>query len=173
MATRWEKAGTIAALVGVPISLAATALSYWQLESSLTSVKQQMRQEKASASMQVAASYLNSAELINAKSIINNGTDNGSDYSMVPQSTELYNAVQAVLNHLETTMTGVEVGVYSDGIVCQSLKAVVVKQVEVHLKGQRPTGVSKSNPQPFSASDFPNLSAIYERWSKQPQCPSE
>lgn len=186
MQTRWEKWSAIGSLIGASIALLSVGVSYSQLRSSIHSNEQQissneqqirslssqMKQAGDSVSMQAVTGYLNSPELIDAKKMINARTQNGTDYSAVPQDPELYNAVQAVLNYLQTVSTGIKNGVYNDTIMCNSLKLVVQKQVEVHIKGQRPTGVVKSNPGPFSATEFSNLNEVYERWNKSQSCPS-
>jgi hypothetical protein len=76
----------------------------------------------------------------------------------------------SVLNYLETVATGVNNRIYSDRLVCLSLKRVLMKQVEVHIRGQRPTGVLKSNPGPFAQTEFPGIVAVYDRWSKPESC---
>lgn len=163
-----DVAGKIAALVGVPIALIAILISYLDLRDSIAAVEAQMDQERAAISMQAASSYLNSPELQAAKKLINSRTANGTDYSGISKDDELYNSIVVVLNHLETTATGIDVGVYDDAVICRSLKQVIAKLVEVHIEGQRPTGVTKPNSEPFAASEFPNLVAAYSRWSSQP-----
>jgi hypothetical protein len=79
-----DKAGTIAALAGVPISLAATGIAFLQLSSSINSVKVEIDHSRDLASMTVVETYLSSPELIEAKKIINEKTSNGTDYSTVP-----------------------------------------------------------------------------------------
>ena len=167
MTTRWEKAGIIIAVIGIPISLTANWISHSQLQSSINNFKSTQVQQKKNAANSAVTTYLNSSTLAQAKFLINERTKNGTDYSKVPEDYELYNAVLAILNNLNATMTNVKHGLYSEEIICDHFRDVVNKQVEVHIKGQRSYGVTVTNPEPFSDSDFPDLIATYNAWNKQ------
>ena len=175
---KWEKWGAIGSIAAAVLAIVAVIVTYLQLDASVSSnfeeirvLKAQIAQSKASVTMQAVSMYLHSPQLDEKKRIINAGTKNGSDYSAVSDDKELYNAVQGVLNYLETIATGIESDVYDDRIVCQSLKLVVQKQVEVHIHGQHRIGVDVPNPRPFSESEFGNLVKAYKRWNQAGGCP--
>ena len=167
----WEKIGVVVTFIGVVISYQQLNSSISSNEKEITVLQQQLHQAKQTITAQAVDGYLSKPQLINAKKIINTKTNNGRDYSS-SSNPELESAILSVLNYLETLATGVTTGIYDDSILCKNLKRVVRKQVEVHILGQRPTGVEKTNSQPFSATEFTNLVGMNDRWSKTEGCGS-
>ena len=173
----WEKVGAVGSAVGAVAAIVALAIGYFQLQAAvganqlqISSLEAQLASSKTFATEQAIDGYLSKPQLIAAKDIINSMTKNGQDYSNVPEDGELNNAVIAVLNYLQTMATGIRNSSYDDLVMCRSLKRVVEKQVEVHIFGQRPTGVSITNPQPFSRSEFKPLVEMYQRWGALENC---
>ena len=168
----WEKIGVVATAIGVVVAWLQLSSSIDGNAQQIILLKTQLSQDKNFLSTQAAEGWSSKPQLIGAKKIINSNTRHGRDYSSVASSPELNGAVVQVLNYLETLATGIKTSTYNDSILCNHLKMVVQKNVEVHILGQRPTGVDITNPAPFASSEYKNLLDMYKRWSNFKPCPS-
>lgn len=124
------------------------------------------------SSKQPGIVYVTDPSLQEAKRTINSKTSNGTDYSKAGDDAGLRQAILQILNYLETVASGLEHPkdgpAYLDEIVYNDLRDVIFKNVQVHILGQTPIGVTKGNPKTFPESEFRDLMKVYRRWIAEP-----